>query len=53
MNLPIEQLLIEFYRRFFEDGFAKTKKVLEMLKNIGYKIFGVSDSIYNRLNSNN
>ena len=45
LNLPIEQILIEFHHRFFEDGFAKTKNVLEMLKNNGYKIFGVSNSM--------
>ena len=45
MNLPIDQLLIEFHHRFFEDGFSKMKEVLTMLKNNGYKIFGVSDSM--------
>ena len=45
MKIPIEQLLIEFHHRFFEDGFSKTKNVLEMLKNNGYKIFGCSDSM--------
>ena len=45
MKIPIEQLLIEFHHRFFEDGFSENKKVLEMLKDNGYKIFGVSDSM--------
>lgn len=45
MNLPIDQLLIEFHHRFFEDGFSKTKEVLAMLRNNGYKLFGVSDSM--------
>ena len=45
MKTPIKQLLIEFHHRFFEDGFLKNKKTLEILKNNGYKIFGVSDSM--------
>ena len=46
MKIPIEQLLIEFHHRFFEDGLSKNKKVLEMLKDNGYKIFGVSPFLF-------
>ena len=45
LNLPINQLLIEFHHRFFEDGFSKTKEMLTILHNNGYKIFAVSDSM--------
>ena len=45
LNLPINQLLIEFHHRFFEDGFSKTKEMLTILNNNCYKIFAVSDSM--------
>jgi FkbM family methyltransferase len=43
-KIPINQILIEFHERLFENGKIKTQKVIEILKNNGYEIFGVSDS---------
>ena len=43
-NLNIDQLLIEFHDRFYENGHKKTKQAIEQLKSIGYEIFAVSAS---------
>jgi FkbM family methyltransferase len=43
-KIHINQILVEFHSRFVDDGATKTDKALYMLKNHGYKIFGVSDS---------
>lgn len=39
-----KQLLIEFHHRFPNVGIDKTKESLKTLKNIGYKLFSVSES---------
>ncbi|MBB4806186.1 FkbM family methyltransferase [Chryseobacterium defluvii] len=47
LNTPVEikQLLIEIHERFFEDGKDRTRKLLSLLEEHGYKLFGVSDSM--------
>ena len=42
-NLKIDQILIEFHDRFFEEK-LKSQKVVEMFQNKGYEIFAVSDT---------
>lgn len=44
-GIPIHQLAVEFHDRFFKDGKAKTIKAIELLKERGFEIFGVSDSL--------
>lgn len=44
-NIPIDQILLEFHDRFFDDGKSKTVNAIEKLKRQGYEIFGVSDSL--------
>jgi len=46
LNSPVKvsQFLIEFHERFFEDGKARTIKILDMMKAHGYKVFAISDS---------
>ncbi|MNK10379.1 hypothetical protein D3C87_284030 [compost metagenome] len=54
-KLDIDQVLIEFHSRFFNDGRQKTVDAIHLLKQHGYQIFAVSDSyeevsfIHNRL----
>ncbi len=43
-SIFIDQILIEFHDRFFEDGRQKTIRAVEKLKEHGYEIFGVSPS---------
>ncbi|RKT01344.1 FkbM family methyltransferase [Chryseobacterium defluvii] len=43
--LEIKQILIEIHERFFENGKDKTQKLLSVLEQYGYKLFGVSDSM--------
>lgn len=43
-KVQINQILIEFHDRFFDDGKNKTLNVIKKLKDHGYEIFGVSDS---------
>jgi FkbM family methyltransferase len=43
-KISITQILIEFHDRFFENGYLKSKQVVEMLKLSGYEIFAISDS---------
>ncbi len=43
-KVPIDQFLIEFHERFFVTGKNQTKKIIEILKQNGYEIFGISDS---------
>ncbi len=42
--VTINQILIEFHDRLFEDGKIKTISAIKRLSSHGYKIFGVSDS---------
>jgi FkbM family methyltransferase len=41
----IGQILIEFHDRFFDDGIEKTKIAIELLRESGFEIFAVSDSL--------
>ncbi len=43
-KIYVDQILVEFHSRFFNDGFERTKQALEMFKKNGYKIFAVSDT---------
>lgn len=42
--VQIDQILVEFHERFFDDGVAKTTTIVQAMKNHGYEIFGISDS---------
>lgn len=42
--VEIDQILIEIHERFFSDGKDKTKELLNMLDQKGFKLFGISDS---------
>lgn len=44
-KIPITQLLIEFHDRFFPDGRERTIRAVQQLKEAGYEIFGVSNSL--------
>jgi hypothetical protein len=44
-NVSIDQILIEFHDRFFEDGIERTKQAISDLQRAGFEIFGVSDSL--------
>jgi FkbM family methyltransferase len=44
VNIPINQILIEFHDRFFKNGKQKTKQAVEKLKEHGYEIFALSSS---------
>ena len=43
-KMSINQILIEFHDRFFENGNLKSKQAIEKLKLNGYEIFAISDS---------
>lgn len=43
-SVPINQILIEFHERFFDDGKNRSIDAIKKLKNHGYEIFGISDS---------
>ncbi|OHD41258.1 MAG: hypothetical protein A2086_14455, partial [Spirochaetes bacterium GWD1_27_9] len=43
-SIPIKQILIEFHHRFLKNGVQKTKNILNILNNNGFKIFAVSKS---------
>ena len=43
-DISIDQILIEFHDRFFENGLAKTKASIDILKSKGYAVFAVSES---------
>jgi FkbM family methyltransferase len=43
-DVAINQLLIEFHERFFEDGRQRLKRALKLMKQHGYKVFGVSET---------
>ena len=43
-DLKIDQILIEFHDRFFDDGVEKSKKAISFLNNQGYEIFAISDT---------
>jgi FkbM family methyltransferase len=43
-KIPINQFLIEFHDRLFENGKVQTQEVIGKLKSNGYGIFAISDS---------
>lgn len=43
-NIIIGQILVEFHDRFFENGTEKTQKILNLMKDKGFYIFGVSET---------
>lgn len=43
-EISITQILIEFHDRFFENGYFKSKEVINKMNRSGYKIFAISDS---------
>jgi FkbM family methyltransferase len=42
--IPIDQIVVEFHDRFFEDGRLKSINAVNRLREHGYEIFGISDS---------
>jgi len=42
--IPIDQILVEFHERFFDDGQDRTKRVLAVAKRNNYSLFAISDS---------
>jgi len=43
-NIAVDQILVEFHDRFFNDGTIKSLQTVKKLKSKGYEIFAVSDS---------
>jgi FkbM family methyltransferase len=43
-NISVDQILIEFHDRFFDNGTVKSLQTVKKLKSKGYEIFAVSDS---------
>lgn len=43
-DIFIGQILVEFHDRFFENGTEKTIRVLDLLKEKGFVIFGISET---------
>ena len=43
-DIPINQILVEFHERFFEDGKLRTINSINKMRDHGYEIFGISDS---------
>lgn len=54
--VQIDQILLELHERFFSDGKSRTTKLLSSLKDKGYGLFAVSDSLqeisFIKLNTN-
>ena len=44
-NIQIDQILVEFHERFFDNGKLKTLEELKKLELNGYAIFAISDSL--------
>jgi FkbM family methyltransferase len=44
-NIDIKQVLVEFHPHFEKDGKKKTKKAIEKLEKMGYRCFGLSNSL--------
>ncbi|MBS1777028.1 MAG: FkbM family methyltransferase [Bacteroidetes bacterium] len=44
-ELSVTQILIEFHDRFFTNGTLKTKATIEKLRDSGYEIFAISNSL--------
>jgi FkbM family methyltransferase len=43
-SVSINQIVIEFHDRFFEDGKIKTQNAVSLLKKFGYGVFAISES---------
>jgi FkbM family methyltransferase len=43
-QLPIDQILVEFHERFFENGKELTTKIVDLMRSKGFEIFAISDS---------
>ena len=43
-NISINQILIEFHGRFYDNGILKTKECISKLSKNGFEIFAISDS---------
>ena len=43
-DVRIDQILIEFHERFFDDGFQKTMDAIKKIDKKGYKLFGIPES---------
>ena len=43
-KLHINQILVEFHGRFYNDGKSKTLKIIERLSSYGFEIFAISNS---------
>ena len=44
-NIQIDQILVEFHSLIIENGVTKTKKAIQTLYEMGYKCYGISDSL--------
>lgn len=44
-GIEIGQILVEIHERYFPDGREKTRNMLDLLKDHGFQVFGVSDSL--------
>jgi len=44
-EVEIGQILVEIHERYFPDGREKTRKMLELMNEHGFQVFGVSDSL--------
>ena len=44
-NIQIDQILVEFHSLIIENGDSKTKKAIQTLYEMGYKCFGISDTL--------
>jgi hypothetical protein len=43
-GIQIDQIVIEFHHRFVDNGMKRTRELVNLLNNHGYKIFAVSES---------
>lgn len=44
-GIKIEQILVEFHHRMVEDGYAKTRAAIQLLRDFGYAPFAWSDRL--------
>ena len=43
-RISVDQILVEFHDRFFDNGTAKSLQTVKKLKSKGYELFAISDS---------
>ena len=43
-GVPINQILIEFHERFFDNGKELTTRIVDLMKSKSYEIFAISDT---------